>query len=80
MIVQQIIIIYTHQEINVLLSLEEQFWVTFLLWGSIIRSLLTAELVFKISLAVAVKYLMMILQLRYISYHFYIINCLWTHF
>lgn len=65
MIVQQIFIIYTHQKINVLLSLEEQFWVTSLLWGSIIQSLLTAELVFKISLAVAVKYLVMILQLRY---------------
>ena len=78
MIVQQIIIIYTHQMINVLLSLEEQFWVTFLLWGSIIQSLLIAEHVFKISLAVAVKYLMMILQLRYINYHFCIINCLWT--
>ena len=67
MIVQQIFIIYTHQMIDVLLSLEEQFWVTFLLWGSIIQSRLTAELVLKISLAVAVKYLVMILQLRYIN-------------
>ena len=67
MIVQQIFIIYTHRMIDVLLSLEEQFWVTFLLWGSIIQSRLTAELVLKISLAVAVKYLVMILQLRYIN-------------
>ena len=51
--------------INVLLSLEEQLRVTFLLWGTIIQSLMTAELAFKTSSVVAVKFLVMILQLRY---------------
>ena len=65
MLVLQIFIVYMDQMINVLLSLEEQLRVTFLLWGTIIQSLMTAELVSKTSSVVAVKFLVMILQLRY---------------
>lgn len=66
MIVLQLFIVCTDQMINVPLSLEEQLWVTLLPWGTIILSLMTVKLVFKTSSIVAVKFLVMILQLRYV--------------
>lgn len=66
MIVQQLLQVCINQVIPVHLLLEERFRVTFLLWGSITQCLLTVKLASRISLAVAVKFLMMSLQLKYV--------------